>query len=124
MIGLVFGGTSLLAVSGTDTTVAAPGSPRNATTQTLSYAYGAISDIPSAKWVWDGPGDAFGCYLNIMVTHSFTIACLNVPLKVSIRADDRFWFSLNGQTYNIPTYKPLQNYTFATTNVSCGNKPH
>lgn len=52
-----------------------------------------LSAVSSARWIWDDPGNTTTCNMNITVQETFTIKCLNKPMKVYIAADN--WCILN-----------------------------
>lgn len=58
--------TIVLAQSGLTSMVTAPGAPRNAAYAGYPYPQN-ISEVPSARWIWDGPGNVNGCYMDITV---------------------------------------------------------
>ena len=69
-------GTIVLAESGLNSIVSEPGPPRNAAYQNYVYPH-SLSAVPSARWIWDGPGTTADCNMNITVYENFTIKCLN-----------------------------------------------
>ena len=56
----------VLAQSGLSSIIAAPGVPRYAAYAAHIYPRN-LSAVPSARWIWDGPGNVNGCYMDITV---------------------------------------------------------
>jgi hypothetical protein len=56
----------VLAQSGLKSIISSPGDPRYATYTANVYSQ-SISEVPSARWIWDGPGNTATCYMNITV---------------------------------------------------------
>ncbi len=78
------------------TTITRPGPNHAAAACTFGGWSGAPASSPSAQWIWDGNGYSGGCPMDITISHSFTIRCINQPLTLTIRADNFFWSYLNG----------------------------
>lgn len=110
---------SVLAQSGLTTVITAPGLPRYAEYAAYNYPIN-ISAVPTARWIWDGPGNTIDCKMNITVKHEFTIKCLNEPLKLYISADNWYVFQLLGTTGNGTDWSPPKEFSVSTVGVSCG----
>jgi hypothetical protein len=61
-----FGANVIIAQSGLNSIIASPGTPRPAAYVNYNYPF-SISQVPSARWIWDGTGDTPTCNMNITV---------------------------------------------------------
>lgn len=118
---VVTSSTVVLTNSGLHTMVVAPGSPRNATFVTKSYSQ-KLSAAPSAKWIWDGPGNNADCEPIITVLDNFTIKCLHEPLTVYIEADNSYTSNILGVAGAGSNWKVADIYNVPTLGVACGKK--
>jgi len=71
--------------------IAEPGVPRNATYPAHAYSQPLCCFFRKMDLGW--PGNTATCNMNITVQETFTIKCLNKPMKVYIAADN--WYILN-----------------------------
>jgi hypothetical protein len=86
---LSYASVVVLAKSGLNSIISSPGIPRPAAYASYTYPFN-ITDVPSARWIWDGPGNTTTCNMNITVEEVFTIKCLNMPMAIKIAADNLY----------------------------------
>lgn len=82
-------GVVVLAQSSLKSIIAAPGTPRPASFVNRVYPQN-LTEVPSARWIWDGTGDTATCNMNITVEETFTVKCLDEPMTVYIAADNMY----------------------------------
>jgi hypothetical protein len=112
-------GTIVLAESGLNSIVSEPGPPRNAAYQNYVYPH-SLSAVPSARWIWDGPGTTADCNMNITVYENFTIKCLNEPMTVYIAADNYYTATMLNITGSGNDWSASEVYVVPTTDIACG----
>lgn len=117
-ISVIKASTVVLAESGLGTIITSPGSPRNATYVAYVYSHN-ITASPSARWIWDGPGNNAGCNPNITIEHNFTIRCLNEPLKAYVSADNSYTCNILGVSGAGNDWRETSVYTVPTTGMTC-----
>jgi hypothetical protein len=88
-ISCVHAGAIVLAQSGLNSIIADPGPSHPAAYSYYNYPH-HVDAVPSARWIWDGPGDSANCSMDITVQEVFTMKCLNRPMTVYIAADNSY----------------------------------
>ena len=118
VLGCLRAGTVVLAQSSLSSIISAPGPPRYAAYAAQVYPQN-LTAVPSARWIWDGPGDTANCNMNITVEETFTIKCLNEPMKVYIAADNWYTSEILGVLGTGNNWAASEIYNIPTIGIAC-----
>jgi hypothetical protein len=113
---LSYGSVVVLAKSGLHSIITAPGDPRPATYALSPFP--AMPGVPSASWIWDGPGNTATCNMNITVEEVFTVKCLNMPMTIRILADNYYAVTVLNTTAE-GNYPGFKSNTLPTVGAAC-----
>lgn len=117
---LARGAYVVLAQSGLKSVISEPGPPRYAEYNLYPYPHN-LSAVPSARWIWDGPGTTADCNMNITVYETFTIKCLDAPMTVYIAADNYYTSEILDVLGAGNNWAASEVYNVPTTGIACGN---
>jgi hypothetical protein len=109
----------VLAQSGLNSIIAEPGGPRYAEYAAKVYTRN-LTDVPSARWIWDGPGNTSTCNMNITVQETFTIQYLNQPILVYVGVDNWYTSEILGVAGTGSDWSNAEIYNVSTAGQACG----